>query len=245
MNIKKFIPNSIKQEGKYLLYRLLKIPYNRSEVPVVITAFLPADKPINVMDVGASKGNFMKSVANYYQINKAVLVEPLTDLKAILNEKFPDKSRFVVESVAVSDKSGSVDFYYSKDADVLSSILKIKDEYHNDQYLTKPTLITVETETLDTIANRNNLNVIDLLKIDVQGVEHLVLMSGLNTLKRTKLVYTEISYKPMYEGSSTFFDLFKILTECNFRLVNTSKGWVNPDGEIIQGDALFVNNALL
>ncbi|MBS1527522.1 MAG: FkbM family methyltransferase, partial [Bacteroidetes bacterium] len=82
----------------------------------------------------------------------------------------------------------------------------------------------------------------DLIKIDVQGAEHLVLSSAANTLKRTRLVYTEFSYRPMYEGSSTFFDIYNMLNAHNFRFVATETA-CRVNREIVQGDALFVNNA--
>ncbi|MCC8425557.1 FkbM family methyltransferase [Mucilaginibacter sp. UR6-11] len=241
MNFKSLIPNSVKQEGKYFLYYLLKIPFNRAGVPSEIVKFLPNDKPINIIDIGASEGKFTGIINNHYKINKAILVEPIADLKSTLENKFPDRSRFRVETIVISESTGDVDFYYSKDASVLSSILKVKNDFF-DAGLAQPVKIKIKSETLDNVVEKSGLEIIDLLKIDVQGVEHLVLNSGLNALKKTRLVYTEFSYKPMYEGSSTFFDLFKILTENNFRLVSTTTGWINPDGEIIQGDALFVNN---
>ncbi|GGH03775.1 FkbM family methyltransferase [Mucilaginibacter phyllosphaerae] len=242
MNIKKIIPNKVKQEGKYLLYKLLKMPYNRAGVPVEIIKFLPNNKPINLVDIGASNGKFTGIINEYYKINRAVLVEPIAELKPILESKFPDRSRFYVENVAISETTGHVDFYhFAKDANVLSSMLKVKDGFF-DPNLAEPIKVRVQSDTLDNVLTKANLDDVDLLKIDVQGAEHLVLNSAPKSLKNTRLVYTEFSYKPMYEGSSTFFDLYKILIESNFRLVSTTPIWTNLDGEIIQGDALFVNN---
>ena len=104
--------------------------------------------------------------------------------------------------------------------------------------------LKVKTDKLDNLTSESGIGQIDLLKIDVQGAEHMVLHSGKNTLKRTKLVYIEFSYRPLYEGSSTFFDLYKIMTDNQFRLVNITPGFKGKDGELLQGDALFVNNLL-
>lgn len=243
MNFKKLIPNNVKQEGKYLLYSLLKIPYNRAGVPVEITTFLSNDKPINFVDVGASEGKFVSMIDKYYNINQAVLIEPLDHLRPILSSKFTNLSRFHIESIVISQTTGDIEFYHSQDASVLSSLLKVKDGFF-DTHLSEPIKILKKSDTLDNVTQKYNLDIIDLLKIDVQGCEHLVLQSGTETLKRTKLVYTEFSYKPMYEGSSTFFDLYKIFNDNNFRLVSTTPNWINPDGEMIQGDALFVNNLI-
>ena len=241
MNIKKLIPNNLKQEGKYLLYSLLRIPYNRAGVPLEITEWVKKDAPINFIDIGASKGLFTNAVSNYYKINKGILVEPLNYLIPALKAKFTDNKKFEILNIAISSMAGETSFYVSQDADVLSSLLEVKGEYF-DNHLSAPVKTTVKTETLDDLARRFNGEMIDILKIDAQGAEHLILNSGLTAIKNTRLVYTEFSYKPVYEGSSTFFDLYQFFEKKNFRLVNVSPGYLMPNRELIQGDALFINN---
>jgi hypothetical protein len=79
----------------------------------------------------------------------------------------------------------------------------------------------------------------DLLKIDVQGAEHLVIRGGKNALSKTKLVWTEVSFKPLYESSSTFIDLYHALYELGFKLMEISPGFQGPYGELLQADTLF------
>ncbi|HWD89921.1 MAG TPA: FkbM family methyltransferase [Mucilaginibacter sp.] len=242
--IKRLIPNNIKQEGKYILYDLLKIPYNRHGLPVVIMEWLSADKPITFIDIGASKGDFATSITKSYTIKKGILIEPLSSRIQGLNERFPNKAIFDILNLAVSDQSGEADFYDATEWNVMSSLLEIKPEFYEAHVLTSPgKKIKVQTETLDNIVGQRKLDLVDLLKIDVQGAEHLVLGSAENMLKKTKLVYSEVSYRPLYEGSSTFFDIYKLLNERNFRFVAISTAG-KMNGEIIQGDALFVNNGL-
>lgn len=108
-----------------------------------------------------------------------------------------------------------------------------------------PVITKIQPSTLDYIVKEQQLLNTDLIKIDVRGAEHLVLQGGIETLKITKLVYTEFSYKPLYQKSSTFFDLYKFFYENNFILVNVSGGYSSPNSEILKGDALFVNKTLL
>ena len=243
--LKKLISNNLKQEGKYLLYKLLKIPFNRVNLPVDIMTWLPKGKPINFVDIGGSKGEFSTSIVKFYDVNKGLIIEPIPHYIPILEGLFSDKTKYQILNIAVSDRVGESAFYITEDFDVLSSLFEIKDEYNKPFGIPVPVKTVVKTDTLDNVVLKNNFDSIDLLKLDVQGAEHLVLKSGTNALKMTKLVYSEFSYKPMYEGSSTFFDLFRILTENNFRLVNTSSAYKLQNGEIVQGDALFVNNELL
>ncbi|MDB5143942.1 MAG: hypothetical protein JWQ66_2655 [Mucilaginibacter sp.] len=244
--IKRIIPNKIKLEGKYFLMSLLKIPYNRCGLPVEIQEWLPNDKPITFIDIGASVGIFSETFAKYYSVNRGIIIEPLAIHIPVLHSKFHDKEKYSIFNLAISESAGEADFYTFDNFDYVSSFLKIKRDlmdlpgFNNKKEIT----LKVKTDKLDHVISKCCIDKIDLLKIDVQGAEHMVLRSGYNTLKCTKLVYIEFSYKPLYEGSSTFFDLYKIMTDNHFRLVSVAPGFKAKDEELLQGDALFVNNLL-
>ena len=245
--IKRLIPNSIKLKGKYFLLDLLNIPYSRSNAPLEILTWLPKSKPIVFFDIGANIGHFAESICGEYEVKTGFLIEPVAKIIPQLEAKFPDREKFKVLNLAVADKNGETDFFINEDFDSVSSLLKIHNETDELRSLNikTPTPTKVKTLTLDHIAAEYGLTDIDLIKIDVQGAEHLVLKSAIVTLKRTKVVYTEFSFKPLYENSSTFFDLYKIFYENDFVLVNISPGYASSNGELLQGDALFVNKRLI
>jgi len=175
------------------------------------------------------------------------LVEPVSKLIPILEKSFSDKETFHIINAAISDTISESDFYYNEDADFVSSLLRIdnKGDAFASLNFNDPVLTKTKTLTLDSIAKNLQLSNIDLIKIDVQGAEHLVLKGAIETLKITRLVYTEFSFRPLYEKSSTFFDLYKIFYENNFILAAMSQGYSSPNGELLQGDALFINKALI
>lgn len=244
---KRLIPNNIKQEGKYFLLKLLKTPYSRSNAPLEVLKWLPKNNPIVFFDIGASVGNFSLCICGEYKIKKGILVEPVSKLIPILEKTFPDRETFQIINAAIADSVSETDFYINEDADFVSSLLRIdnRGEGFASLNFADPVLTKINALTLDHIVNELQLLNIDLIKIDVQGAEHLVLRGASETLKKTKLVYTEFSLKPLYEKSSTFFDLYKIFDENNFMLVNISGGYASPNGELLQGDALFVNKKLM
>lgn len=244
---KRLIPNNIKQEGKYLLLRLLKIKYSRSNAPLEVLKWLPKNNPITFLDIGASIGSFSACIAEEYKIKRGILIEPVTRLIPILEKTFPDKDTFSIINAAVSDSVSEADFYFNEDADFVSSLLRIDNKGEGFAYLNfeDPVLTRTKTLTLDYIISEQKLLHIDLIKIDVQGAEHLVLRGGINALKITKFVFTEFSYRQLYENSSTFFDLYKFFYENNFILVHVRSGYASQNGELLQGDALFVNKSML
>ncbi|MEO6630611.1 MAG: FkbM family methyltransferase [Mucilaginibacter sp.] len=245
--IKRLFPNSVKQEGKYFLYGLLKIPYSRAGVPLEILHWLPKGKPITFFDVGANAGFFSKSISGEYEISKAILVEPVVRLMPLLEKTFPDRDKFKIINAVLSDTISEVDFYVSEDADFVSSMLRIKNkgEEFGSLNFADPVLIKIKSLTLDSIVSDEKIDYVDLIKIDVQGAEHLVLQGGMETLKNTKLVYTEFSFRPVYDKSSVLFDLYNFFYDNGFMLAHLSSGFASSVGELLQGDALFVNRKFI
>ncbi|MGL5889966.1 MAG: FkbM family methyltransferase, partial [Bacteroidia bacterium] len=91
---------------------------------------------------------------------------------------------------------------------------------------------------LDQVLEGDNRNV-DFLKIDVQGAELLVLRGAVNTLKQTSYVWVEVSFKPLYEHSTTFDEIYQFMNANNFQLISMLEGYRNKNGELLQADCLF------
>lgn len=245
--IKRLIPGKLKTAVKFLIYDFLNIPYSKYGLSLSIINYLKVDKAINFFDIGANVGHFSESLNKTYRIKKGVIVEPIIHHAELLKSKFNNAAIFKIYPIALSEKDGFADFYINEEFDSVSSLLEIA---HNSAELenlniSKPKKSTIKTRTLDSIAEENFKDeIIDLIKIDVQGAEHLILISGTKALERTRLVYTEFSYKPLYKDSSTFYDLYHLMYKNGFILVDVAKGYANNDGELLQGDALFMNKNL-
>jgi FkbM family methyltransferase len=74
----------------------------------------------------------------------------------------------------------------------------------------------------------------DLLAMDTQGYELEVLKGATQTLRSVKVVYTEVSNTPLYEGSALVEDLDSFLDPFGFKRVRTD--WVGGTW----GDAVYV-----
>lgn len=88
----------------------------------------------------------------------------------------------------------------------LSSLIETKIHTVDDYF--------VKTSTLDVEISRNSLQRLDLIKIDVEGAEHLVILGGLSSIEK---------YKPIiqYEYSNKLDQLLKIKnTEAVFREIH-------------------------
>ncbi len=101
--------------------------------------------------------------------------------------------------------------------------------------------IVVPVRTLDDVLDEAGwIGAIDLLKIDTQGAELRVLKGGMRGLERVRLIWIEVSFRPLYEGSAVLSDVYAFLRSQGFRLYSLHEGFRGVDGELLQADALFL-----
>ena len=82
--------------------------------------------------------------------------------------------------------------------------------------------------TLDTFTKQHNIENIDIIKMDVQGAEPEILEHGIETLKNTRIVLTELSLYDLYEKQCSFYDIEKTLIPLGFELYDVAHVSKNP-----------------
>jgi len=218
---------------------------HQSSVPEAILKHLPLNQKINVIDIGAHNGLFTTQIARKFKLNQAILIEPLPHKAAALRQKFSSPTYRIFEYV-LTDHPGLVEFEVN-DFDDTSSILRIRRDAPELSGVNLGTgqLIQCQALTLDQLFENEelskSLSEIDLIKIDVQGAEHLVIEGAQRVFRHTKLIWTEVSFKPLYENSSTFFDIYERMSQLGYLFVELEPGFRSPQGELLQADALFIN----
>jgi len=233
------------QYAKNKLKSLLKTS-QKDKIETYLTKYLSGFKSISIIDIGAHRGAFIDQLEKHYDIAKAVLIEPIAELSGFLQTKF-NRKNFIIFQNALSDKDrASIEFQINEFAET-SSMLVFKSEMEElsnvNVKLAKKENVT--SRTLDSIMEETQFPAIDLIKIDVQGVEHLVLKGGKDTLARTKYIWIELSFKPLYIGSSVFQDIYGLMEENGFILLEISPGHRSSSNELLQADALFANRILV
>jgi FkbM family methyltransferase len=208
-------------------------------IPRLLLHHLRRNEPIHLVDVGAYDGNFTFGLACYCGLLSGVMVEPLPHKAAALKERFsaPD---YRVFDCALADKPGKTELHVNE-IEATSSLLQLSRQMHewDGLQLGKERIIPCAQRTLDSVVAEANVPVIDLLKLDVQGAEHLVLAGGEEALKKCKRIWIECSFKPLYAGSSTFNDIYGLLAARGFQLLELSEAFRSSTGELLQVDALF------
>jgi FkbM family methyltransferase len=232
--------SQLKTAVKQKIYKKLGLPYSLYGLPIPLLKHLQINQPVNLIDIGAHNGCFTHAVADYCGVSQGLLIEPLPHKSDYLRQIFTSPKYSVFECV-ISDNSGTINLEVNE-AEATSSILQIKRYIPELKSINlgKAKTIQCKKQTLDAVILESGLTRVDLIKIDVQGAEHLVIHGGINTLKITNMIWTEVSFKPLYEDSSVFTDIYSLLNKNGFRLMEIEPGFRSTHSELLQADVLFV-----
>lgn len=194
-----------------------------------------------VIDVGANEGQFLDSLLETNYNNSVISIEPIKSMYDKLYNKFKDNPKITTINCAIGNENIKTKINISENY-VSSSLLEITDKCTS---ITKETAyITTEDcdlKKLDLFYDKfkNNRNI--LLKIDVQGYEHQVLLGAIQTLNLVKVISVEMSLVELYKGQKLFMDIVSFLNTLGFQLYSIVPAFVDESsGQMLQVDGVFV-----
>lgn len=197
----------------------------------IIKRLYPSDKGV-LVDIGAFDADSTVFFGRRLPNNKILGFEPNPQPYQNGIDRARPYSNVQLFNMGFSDTIGVVDLHVTKNL-VSSSLYNIKDfsEISPDK------IIKVKVDTLDNFFS--DYGQILLLKLDVQGAELNILQAGKETLKKTKLVLTEVLVFEIYHGACLYHEVDQLLRNNNFQ-VHTIITNYNKDG-IKYFDILYKN----
>ncbi len=205
----------------------------------------PKFHPTTILDVGANIGSVAKELALLYQPAVLGLVEANPELASRLTKKDIGCEKKVF-ACAMGEKVGTIPFTIVRKGDgenfASSSVLPLSTEAKSLWNLKNEETIHVPMRTLDDVwLECGGGKSLDLLKLDVQGYEPQVLMGGVETLKRTKVIVAEISFFREYDGQWFFRQLYDYLLELGFDFSAMYEMARKDNWTPLQCNGVFVN----
>lgn len=207
------------------------------------------ENPKVIFDVGSNRGGTVTQYLQLFANANIYSIEPIADLLSFQKQKFYNNKRVNFVGKVFSDINGSVEFNINETSDT-SSLLKSNTEFIPNRYgNVYKTFKTIEVEAirLDEFCELNNIDKIDILKIDVQGAELKVLLGAEKMLKagNIKLIYCECLFLPFYVGQCFFDDIVAYLNFIGYRLYSSYDFHFNSKtGKVMQCDSIFVHKSL-
>ncbi len=191
-----------------------------------------------VIDVGANKGQFALAARHVLPEARIIAFEPLPQAAAVFEANFARDPQVDLHRLALSDSAGQARFHVAGRADS-SSLLALGQNQADVFGVSADHEIEVTTARMDEALNLADHPGPILLKIDVQGAEHLVLAGAPQSLAAIAFVYVECSYISLYETQALFTHILDQMAAAGFELVGAFNTHFDPELGPIQADVLF------
>jgi FkbM family methyltransferase len=198
-----------------------------------IKTYLP-ENPI-ILEAGAHNGSDTEEMARLWPKCTIYAFEPIPKFFDMISQKAHSNDQIKCFKLALSDKNGQAMFYVSSGmSDASSSLLLPKQHLDVCPTVLFETAIKVQTMTLDSWAEQNNVDHIDFMWLDMQGGEYQMLKSSKKILPTVKVIFTEVSLCELYQDCPNYPEFKAWMELQGFKAVEEDFGpkyW---------GDALFV-----
>ena len=194
-----------------------------------------------IFDIGANSGAYTRSIARALPDAMIYAFEPLRDCFEAMNASMRGSDKFKSFNFALGDSDMEAEIYRS--ASSLSSSCLEMGELHkvNAPNTAAVSLEKISVRRLDDVVKDINIEDNLLIKIDTQGYEDRVILGGLNTIRRAKVLTVETSFFELYKDQPLFHVIYSLLRKKGWSYMGSVEQWRSPiDGSVLQEDSLFI-----
>lgn len=205
--------------------------------------FFGKDAPV-VIDLGSRDGDDAAYLSKELNSTQVYAIDANPDAVETILKKYPWMN---IRQIAVSDNNGKTTFQVvrsgDKSMDGCSSIYANK-VANEPQFEGKVEVIDVELKRMDKFMDDENLNIIDVIKVDTEGYTWQVLQGFADKLDKVKLLHLETEKDATHPEHKNNQEVIKFMEDKGFKLVDLSyegSGGINGGIE----DQIWVNPKLV
>lgn len=198
-----------------------------------------------ILEAGAADGSDTLKFSKMFPNAIIYAFEPVSKNYEVLNRTVCNCRNVFTQKLALADFNGQVEMNISMNTEskdnvaTSSSLLRPAKHIELHPRITFDEKEFVTAKTMDSWAKENEVTHIDVLWLDMQGMEYAVLQSSPEILKTVKIIYTEISLVEMYEGVTLYEEYKKWLLSLGFEVIKEELLWKD------MGNVLFARNQQL
>lgn len=198
-----------------------------------------------IFDIGAAIGDISAKYRKLFPKCTLHAFEPFPEACRRLEQRFRGCSWFLLNQVAVGELDGLASFT-SNVSPCTNSLLRTDPqaaESWGEGILDTKTELKVPVTTIDSYCQKNGVNFIDILKLDIQGGELNALRGAKALLRegRIGLVFLEIIHARTYVGQPRFEEYLQLFREAGYTMLDIfNTNWKGV--QLLQSDAIFVRD---
>jgi FkbM family methyltransferase len=191
--------------------------------------------PQVILDVGANHGGWSREVASVFSSARFYMIEPQEEMQPFLED-------------FCSQREGSKWFLGGAGAEPGYRDLTIWEDFQGSAFLSPSVEAMVPDMkqrrvpimTIDSLINRQDMYIPDLVKIDVQGYEIEVLQGGMRCLGETEMFIIETSlYHPLGHRPS-FYRVVELMEAYGYKIWDLADLKYRENGTLAQIDVCFL-----
>jgi FkbM family methyltransferase len=207
--------------------------------------YLP-ENPV-IIDAGAFDGKEGAALARRWPKGHVHSFEPIPEIFANLSITASTTPNMSIYNFALNTEDSFCEMFVSELSNQpgvpfqSASLRSPKEHLSYAPHVLFPRSINVETFKIDTWAKLNNISRVDMMWLDMQGVELEVLKASPEIFATTQVIIMEVEFVEAYEGQYQYGEIKTWMEEQGFTLIwaNFNPNCPNQNGQWF-GDALFV-----
>lgn len=195
----------------------------------------------NIIEAGVCDGLDTEFFAKSFPNGKIYGFEPISDLFQQAFDRNKNYLNVNLEQLALGEKTEEKDFYVSDRFGKKwgsSSILKPKKHIDVHKEITFNSKSTLKVVNLDEWCLDKEIDSVELMWLDMQGLEPIVIKNSPNIISKTKFIYSEVSLIETYENVVLYENFKSYMESINFKVVFEDLPWED------MGNVLFRNTNL-
>lgn len=188
------------------------------EVEAAVSTIVRAEP--TVFDIGANKGEWTQILLQRIPASRVFLFEPAVDCHEFLRPLFSNRVTLVPS--AVGAEKGSAELWSSEATDGAASLHRRKDSYFaGREFRSTPVQVT----TIDDFMKQSAIEVVDFVKLDIEGHELAALQGARDALQGGKIRALSFEFGSSNINSRTYFrDFWDLLNPLGYRLARITPG---------------------
>ena len=213
-----------------------------------------------IANIGCRPSGYQESfevILEYFPGSQIIGFETDKDLCEKLNKQASGGYNFFYQALGQKNEKRN---FYNTENPACSSLYqpneKFFERYQHLEVMKLKNITQIDTVSLDYFCLENQIEKIDLIKIDIQGAELDVFKGGKDTLKNTLFIVSEVEFNTLYINQPLFGDVHNFLIKENFMFnkffggfggstikpVVMSNNMYIPDTQTMWSDAIFVKD---